>query len=62
MIKKRIKKVYYKVWDECECGGKLTNHSSYLGMNTQICEDCGERQTSTQSSPRIIEEYEEIDE
>lgn len=70
MIKKRIKKVTYQVWEECECGGRLESHkklwegwSGTIIKGVTLCQECGRTDNPfTGDSPRIIEEYEEIDE
>ena len=62
MIKKRVKEVFYKVWEECEfCNGKrISHHSNDTIITLLVCEDCGNEREHVVESPRIITEYEEI--
>ena len=71
MIKQRVKKVTYQVWEECKCGGRLKNTVRQVfgacGGSDFVyhseCLSCGETSTEKCStSPVMIEEYEEINE
>jgi len=68
MIKQKVKKVTYQVWEECECGGRLeavdvraSEYHMYL-IYENTCLECGSSSDTTSCSPRNIEEYEEINE
>ena len=69
MIKKKVKKVSYQVWEECwkeDCEGvvnttsSVTHENSPFDFHKSACQDCGTVQMTQYESPRIVEEYEEV--
>jgi len=67
MIKKKVKKVTYKVWEECAregCEGQMEELPKYWkDWYSGVCSDCHYQNLRMRlESPRLIEEYEEVNE
>ena len=64
MIKQRVKKVTYQIWEECSCGGRLEyNPPVDYSYHSGICRECCKvYERLKNASPRYEEEFEEVEE